>query len=79
MGFRRSVTSQSANSAAGQSSGLDTTTAGEVSHDEAVKIVPSDPDDTYQPLSSMKTILLLVSVMLSMFLVGLDRIIIAPV
>jgi hypothetical protein len=77
--FRRPMTLQSANSAAGDSSDLSTTQAGETSHDVAVKHDMSKPDDTYQELSSPRTILLLISVFMTMFLVALDRTIISTV
>ena len=73
------MTSQSANSAAGDSSDLDATRAGEVSHDVAVKRDLSKPGDTYQEQSVTRNILVLVSVFISIFLVALDRTIISTV
>ncbi|KAL9038867.1 MAG: hypothetical protein Q9214_005111 [Letrouitia sp. 1 TL-2023] len=54
-----------------------TTQAGDTSHDAAIKDDASKPDKTQQKLSNTKTILLLVSAFLSMFLVALDRTIIS--
>ncbi|KAK9358832.1 major facilitator superfamily domain-containing protein [Lipomyces starkeyi] len=71
------MTPQSANSAAGDSSDLGTTQAGETSHDVAVKRDLSKPDYTYQEQSATRIIFLLISVFMSMFLVALDRTIIS--
>lgn len=73
------MTPQSAKSAAGDSSDLATTQAGETSHDVAAKRDPSKPDDPQQKQSTTRTVLLLISVFLSMFLVALDRTIISTV
>jgi len=73
------MTSQSANLAAGDSSDLGTTKAGETSHDVDVKRDPSKPDDTYQEQTAPRIIFLLISVLMTMFLVALDRTIISTV
>ena len=88
------TTPPSAKSAAGDSSDLATTQAGKTSHDVAAKENPSKPDNPKpgnpqpgnpqpgnpQPKqSTTMTILLLVSVLSSTFLVALDRTIISTV
>ncbi|MCJ1387261.1 hypothetical protein MMC18_000101 [Xylographa bjoerkii] len=76
---RRPTTPKSAKSAARDSSDLATTQASEASYDVAVKPDPSKPDDPQQKLLTTRIVVLLTSVLLSMFLVGLDRTIIATI
>ena len=73
------MTSQTVHSTAGDSSDLGTTQAGEGSYDVAVKHDTSKPDDTYQEQSATRVTFLLISVLMSMFLVALDRTIISTV
>ena len=79
MMFRRSMTPQSANSAARDSSDLGTIQAGETSQDVALKRDLSKSGDTYQEQSATRIVFLLISVFMSMFLVALDRTIISTV
>jgi hypothetical protein len=72
------MTSQNANSTAGDSSDLGTKQAGEASYDVAAKGDTSKPD-AYEEQSAMRIALLLISVLLSIFLVALDRTIISTV
>lgn len=55
------------------------TKAGETSHDDAVNSTQFKPDHQDQKPSTLETVLLLVSVFLSMFLVAVDRNIISTV
>ncbi|KAF4638009.1 hypothetical protein G7Y89_g53 [Cudoniella acicularis] len=75
------TTPQSAKSTAEDSSDLATTEAGKISHDVAITENPSKPDnpqpDSQPKQSTTMTILLLVSVLSSTFLVALDRTIIS--
>ena len=63
----------------GGSSDLGTTKTVETSNNVEVKDNASKPDDSYQEQSATKVALLLTSVLLSMFLVALDRTIISTV
>jgi hypothetical protein len=73
------MTSKGAKSVAGDASDLVTTQAGQALHDVAGKNVASKLDKTYQEQSAPRVFLLLISVLLSMFIVGLDRTIISTV
>ena len=76
--LRRPMTSQSTSPAAEDSSNLDTKQASKTSYDVIVKN-DLKSDDTYQEQSRTRTIFLLISVFMSMFLVALDRTIISTV
>ncbi|RHZ45562.1 putative MFS aflatoxin efflux pump [Aspergillus thermomutatus] len=56
---------------------METTQRNETCDDGETNHATSDPDDTYQEQSATKVILLLVSIMMTMFLVALDRTIIS--
>jgi hypothetical protein len=58
---------------------MKTTERSETCNDGETKRATSDMDDTYQEQSAAKVILLLVSILISMFLVALDRTIISTV
>ena len=73
------MTSQTPNSTVGDSSDLDTTQTGEASYNAAVKRDTSKPNETYREQSAARVTLLLISVLMSMFLVALDRTIISTV
>lgn len=73
------MTSQTANSTVEDSSDLDTTKTGEASYDVAARRDATKPNDTYQEQSATRVALLLISVLMSMFLVALDRTIISTV
>ncbi|KAL2215028.1 putative MFS aflatoxin efflux pump [Thermoascus aurantiacus ATCC 26904] len=73
----RPTTPKGAKSAAGDSSDVATTHAGETSPDVASKPDASKPDDPQQKPSTLRTVLLLISVFGTMFLVALDRTIIS--
>jgi len=75
----RPTTPKGAKSAAGDSSDVATTHAGETSPDVASKPDASKPDDPQQKPSTLRTVLLLISVFGTMFLVALDRTIISTV
>ncbi|CAM1509629.1 Fc.00g033680.m01.CDS01 [Cosmosporella sp. VM-42] len=79
MASRRPTTSQSANSAAENSTESGTVFETSQSHDVAVSGDANERDDTYQEQPTTRVVLLLISVMTSMFLVGLDRTIISTV
>ena len=76
---RRLITSQTASSTARHSLDLGTTQASEASYDVAVKRDTRKPSDIYQEQSATRVTLLLTSVLMSMFLVALDRTIISTV
>lgn len=61
------------------SSGLDTTEVGKMSHDIDDKKTPSDPDKPRLRQSTTTTFLVIFSTFVTMFLVALDRTIIATV
>lgn len=65
--------------AIGDPADLGKTKAGETSHDIAVRQDPNKRDDPDRKASALRTILLLISVFLSMFLVAIDRTIISTV
>jgi hypothetical protein len=60
-------------------SNMKTTQCSETCDDGETKRATSDQDDTYQEQSTTKVVLLLVSIMMTMFLVALDRTIISTV
>ena len=72
---------QDTTSTAGESinSGLEKTKAVESPHNNGVKPSPGKSNDAGQKSMDLRTVLLLISVFLSMFLVGLDRTIISTV
>jgi hypothetical protein len=63
----------------GTPSDMKTTQRSETYNDGETNPPESDLDDTYQEQSATKVILLLVSIMMTMFLVALDRTIISTV
>jgi hypothetical protein len=79
MVFRRPKNPGAARSTAGESSNLSTTNTDDAFSDDAGKNNANEPADTYVKQSTIKVVLLLVSVFLSMFLVALDRVIISTV
>ncbi|KAH1295198.1 hypothetical protein KXX11_008439, partial [Aspergillus fumigatus] len=58
-------------------SDINNTQRSETGDDEEIKRAKSDQDDAYQEQSTTKVVLLLVSIMMTMFLVALDRTIIS--
>lgn len=60
-------------------SDINNTQRSETGDDEEIKRAKSDQDDAYQEQSTTKVVLLLVSIMMTMFLVALDRTIISTV
>ena len=77
--FRRPKFLQSPVPASGDMSDPGTVEAGETTHDVVVKPDSSKSDNTYQGQSTTRVALLLTSVLMSMFLVALDRTIISTV
>ncbi|KZF24112.1 putative MFS aflatoxin efflux pump [Xylona heveae TC161] len=78
--FKRSrglTTPQSAKLAAKEPLNLATTHVGEMPEDVAVENDLRNPDGTYQEQPATRTALLLISVLISMFLVALDRTIVS--
>lgn len=74
-----STNPQSVKADASDESDLTTTDAPKTSHDIPAKETPSKPDNPEPKQSTTTTILVIVSVLLSVFLVGLDRTIISTV
>lgn len=79
MAFGRPTTSKSIELATENSSDLIPSQADESSHDAAVENDQGNLDNTYQAQSATKIWLLLISLMITMFLVALDRTIISTV
>lgn len=73
------TTPENTTSAIGNSVDSEVTEAGETSHGDVVNPDQSKPDHRDQKPLTLETVLLLVSVFLSMFLVAVDRTIISTV
>lgn len=73
------MTPEVTKSATGDSANLNKTKASETSHNNAVKPNQSTPEDPNRKPTTLRTVLLLFSVFLSMFLVAVDRTIISTV